>query len=285
MAHAGVRSQTDGERGDPQISVIVCAYNRAAMLDACLKSIRAQDHPSFEVIVMDDASTDGALDVARAHAAQDARVRVFTRETNAGGPANLAAAHNHARGKYVGWVDSDDLIVPDCLSSCAAVLDEAPHIGCVYTDQFVIDADNKPIGYGKRAGIPYSRDRLLIDFMTFHFRLYRRAVCDQIGGVDGSLRFAADYDFCLRLSEVTEFQRIDRPLYLYREHAATISTARRLDQIEASAAAVRRALARRGMADTHRLDVELVGRFRVVDTSKTADPRYADGLPPTRSDA
>ena len=265
---------------EPAISVIVCAYNRAPMLDACLRSILAQDHPSFEIIVMDDASTDGALDVARRHEAEDPRVRVFPQSTNRGSPANLAEAHRHARGVYIGWVDSDDLILPDCLSSCAAVLNAKPGIGCVYTDQMAIDAHNRPVGYGHRAAIPYSKDRLLLDFMTFHFRLYRRGLYDRVGGVDGSLKFAADYDFCLRLSEVTDFERIDRPLYLYRQHAATISTARRLDQIKASAEAVRRALVRRGMDETHRLDVELIGRFQVVPRSGDGDVTHTDGLPP-----
>ncbi len=268
--------------GGVQISVIVCAFNRREMLDACLRSIRDQDHPSFEVLVMDDASTDGALELAREHAAEDDRVRVFARETNAGSPTNLAEAHRHARGEYIGWVDSDDLILPDCLSACAEVLDAEPGIGCVYTDQMVIDGHNRPIAYGHRAEIPYSKDRLLIDFMTFHFRLYRRSLYDRVGGVETSQRYSVDYDFCLRLSEVTEFRRIDRPLYLYRSHDATISSARRLDQIKASAGAVRRALKRRGMDETHRLDVELIGRFRLVPTTPEGNPspQETGGLPP-----
>ena len=269
----------------PVISVIVCAFNRAAMLDACLSSIRGQDHPSFEVIVMDDASADGALDVARRHEAEDERVRVFTRPTNAGSQENIQRAHAHARGAYIGWVDSDDLILPDCLSACAEVLDAEPRVGCVYTDQLVIDDHNRPIAYGHRAAIPFSPERLLIDFMTFHFRLYRREVYDRVGGIDTTMRFAADYDLCLRLSEVTDFKRVDRPLYLYRQHAATISAARRLEQIKASAGAVRRALVRRGMGDSHRLDVELVGRFRLVPTSGAGKVISPDGLPPAPGSA
>lgn len=265
----------------PQVSVIVCAYNRAAMLDACLRSIRAQDHPSFEVLVMDDASTDGALDVAKRHASDDPRVRVFESAKNVGSVANLARAHDHTRGDCIGWVDSDDLILPDCLSVCTAALDAEPGVGCVYTDQMVIDEHNRPLGYGRRAAIPYSADRLLIDFMTFHFRMYRRRVYDEVGGVDASMPIAADYDFCLRLSEVTEFRRIERPLYLYRQHEATISAALRLDQIRASAEAVRRALIRRGMGDSHRLDVELVGRFQIVPVTGEGPVKHTDGLPPT----
>jgi glycosyltransferase involved in cell wall biosynthesis len=251
---------------EPDISVIVPAYNRAAMLDACLRSIRAQDHPAFEVLVIDDGSTDGTPGIAARHAREDPRVRVFTRERNHGPIAGINLAHRHARGRFVGWVDSDDLILPDCLSACAAELGAHPAVGCVYTDQVVIDEHNHPVAYGHRAVIPYSRDRLLIDFMTFHFRLYRRDLFDRVGGLDESMPCAGDYDFCLRLSEVAEFRRLPRPLYLYRRHKDAISAARRLEQIEASAEAVRRALARRGMDRTHRLEVELVSRFRLVPT-------------------
>jgi glycosyltransferase involved in cell wall biosynthesis len=248
----------------PEITVIVCAFNRERMLDACLRSIRAQDHRSFEVIVVDDASTDGTLAVARRHEAEDPRVRVIARDRNAGSIPNLNLAHRHARGAFIGWVDSDDLILPDCLSACAAELRANPEVGCVYTDQMVIDEHNRPLAYGHRADIPYSSRRLLVDFMTFHFRLYRRELYDRVGGLDESMRYAGDYDFCLRLSEITEFRRLPRPLYLYRQHADTISSGKRLEQIEASAGAVRRALERRGMASTHRLEVELASRFRLL---------------------
>ncbi|MBZ0172520.1 MAG: glycosyltransferase [Phycisphaerales bacterium] len=264
-----MNAEETSRSAEPEISVIVCAHNREKMLDACLRSILTSDHPSFEVIVVDDASTDGALGVARRHEAEDGRVRVFVRERNVGSFANLNLAHRHARGRYIGWVDSDDLILPDCLSACAAELDVHPEVGCVYTDQMVIDEHNRPIGYGRRAKVPYSKERMLLGFMTFHFRLYRRELHERVGGLDESFAAAADYDFCLKLSEVTEFRRLPRPLYLYRRHADTISSGRRAEQIECSARAIRNAMERRGMSETHRLDADPSGRIRLVKLGAT----------------
>lgn len=251
------------------------------MVDAAIRSVLAQDHPSFELIVMDDASDAETAGVLRAHADADARVRLFRSEASIGQVILINRAHTHARGRYIGWIDSDDLILPDCLSATAAVLDANPDVGCVYTDQLVIDLDNKPIGYGQRANIPYSPERLLVDFMAFHFRLYRRELFDRVGGLDEELPAAGDYDFVLKLSEVTRFERLARPLYLYRQHDETISSARRIDQIEGSAEAVRRAMRRRGMDATHRLDVELISRFRVVPLDGGV-PRTSENDPTSR---
>ena len=249
---------------DPQVSVILCVFNRPAMVDAAIRSVRAQDHPSFELLVMDDASTDETPEILRRHAAEDPRVRVFFHERNVGQTRLINVAHGHARGEHIGWIDSDDLLLPDCLSATAAVLDARPEVGCVYTDQMIIDEHNRPLGYGRKGEIPYSPRRLLVDFMAFHFRLYRAELWAQVGGLHEDFPHAADYDFVLRLSEVAEFEHLPRPLYLYRQHANTVSSAKRLLQINGSADAVRAAMERRGMDQNFRLDVELISRFRIV---------------------
>ena len=100
----------------------------------------------------------------------------------------VAAAHRRGRGqalkeviaatkgKYLGWVDSDDLLHPQALAETIAVLKSQPEVGMVYTNYLVIDEQGQVRGLGSRCQIPYSPERLLIDFMTFHFRLMRREV-------------------------------------------------------------------------------------------------------------
>jgi hypothetical protein len=124
-----------------------------------------------------------------------------------------------------------------------------------------IDAQNRLGEIGKRCLIPYSKDRLLLDFMTFQFRLIRRSIYDQLGGVDETIPAAMDYDLCLKLSEITEIAHIPRPLYLYRVHDETISAQKRLLQITQSRDAIARALVRRGMDKDLEIHVELVGKF------------------------
>lgn len=131
----------------------------------------------------------------------------------------------------------------------------------VYTDYLVINAAGEIQGYGKRCQIPYSRERLLVDFMTFHFRLIRRSAFDQAGGVDPSFEVAPDYDLCLRLSEVTQVKHLQRPLYLYRHHPESISHQQQLKQIHFAQIAIARALERRGLADRYEIQVQIESRF------------------------
>jgi hypothetical protein len=147
------------------------------------------------------------------------------------------------------------------LEETVAVLDSDPSIGVVYTDYRVIDANDAVKGYGRRCRIPYSKDRLLLDFMTFHFRLMRRSVYDQVGTIDDTLEPAEDYDLCLKLSEITEFKHLAKPLYRYRIHGQNLSQQQRIKQIECSKTAVSKALERRGLADRLELHVEIREKF------------------------
>jgi glycosyltransferase involved in cell wall biosynthesis len=244
------------------ISLVIPAYNRERFVGAAVRSVLAQTRRDFELIVWDDGSTDGTVAAAREAAGGDPRVRVVAGE-HRGVSATLNAAIRSSGGAYVGWVDSDDGLAPEALAETAPVLDADPGIGMVYTKYFSTDANGRVRGVGKRCAIPYSRERLLVDFMTFHFRLIRRRVFDQVGGLDETAISAEDYDLCLRLSEVTEIRHVDKPLYFYRVHDDSESQAGRVRQILASRDAINRALQRRGMAETHELRVQIIGQFRL----------------------
>jgi GT2 family glycosyltransferase len=102
---------------------------------------------------------------------------------------------------------------------------------------------------------------MLLDFMTFHFRLMRRSAFDAAGGIDESFRCAEDYDLCLRMGELTEVRHIRKPLYYYRIHADSISQRMRIEQIHCARDAVARALERRGLSDRFEIDLQIRGRF------------------------
>jgi len=241
------------------ISIITTTYNREQYLSAAIESILAQTYPNFELIIWDDGSTDSSLTIARKYAKQDARIQV-TAAPHQGRGIALKAAHTLCKGTYIGWVDSDDLLAPTALEETAAVLDAQPEIGIVYTDCLTIDEKTQVKGLGHRSQIPYSPDRLLVDFMTFHFRLFRHQLYDRIGGINSEFNRAEDYDFCLRLSEITQFYHLNKPLYYYRQHSAH-TVEQQLDQIIESQSAISQALHRRGLSERFELEVDIVSRF------------------------
>ncbi len=252
----------------PTISVILPVFNRASYLTQSIGSVLAQTRTDWELLVWDDGSTDGSADEARRIANGDPRVRILG-GPNQGVARAVREAHAHAGGRFIGWLDSDDWLAPTALEATAKVLEQRPDVGMVYTDHAITDSAGSIVGIGARCGIPYSKERLLIDFMTFHFRLFRREVYDRVGGVDVSYPSTHDYEFCLRVSEVTVISHLPGVLYYYRKTPGAISSTRRVEQIEEAARAIRAALARRGHDNQYELEVEVEGRYTLRKRPKT----------------
>jgi GT2 family glycosyltransferase len=179
----------------------------------------------------------------------------------------------------VGWVDSDDVISPIALEKTVPILEQSPDIGMVYTDYRIIDGNNQVFGVGDRCSVPYSPERLLVHFLTFHFRLIRRSLYEQVGGVDVSLPCAMDYDLCLKLSEVTQVHHLEQPLYFYRSHGKNISTQQRIEQIQCSQRAILAAIERRGLSDRVDLEMDIQSLFRLVPKSTVMEVRNAHTPP------
>lgn len=235
------------------VSLIISVYNRQGFLPTAIESALAQTYGDFELLIWDDGSTDNSVEIAESYAKHDGRVRVIAAEHQGIAPA-LKAAILQMTGRYLGWVDSDDALAPTALEQTIALLNAHPNVGMVYTNYEVIDEQGKVLGLGSRCQTPYSKDQLLVEFMTFHFRLLRRSVYDQIGGLDSSYERAEDYDLCLRLSEVTDVLHLAQPLYYYRRHAENI-TNNQLEQIRWAYHASTQALQRRGLDKQYKIDL------------------------------
>jgi glycosyltransferase involved in cell wall biosynthesis len=240
----------------PKISLVIAIYNRQDYLPMAIESILNQTYTNFELILWDDASTDHSLAIAQDYAHRDSRVRVVA-APHQGDTLSLQSAFALTTGTYLGWIDSDDRLASTALAETAVVLETYPQVGMVYTDYQLMNSQNQILGLGKRCRVPYSKNRLLIEFMTFHFRLFRRTAFEQAGGINPSLSLIADYDLSLRFSEVTEIFHLPRPLYDYRLHPQGQSSQRSLETIRNSQQAVENALVRRGLAEQYQLNVEL----------------------------
>ncbi|WP_026101095.1 glycosyltransferase [Synechococcus sp. PCC 7336] len=253
------------------ISVVMTVYNRECYLAQAIESVLNQSWPDFELILWDDGSSDRSVEIARTYAERDRRIRFVAAEHRGRGSA-LDAATQLVRGEFLGFVDSDDLLCPTSLAQTAVMLENFPEVGMVYTNHNVMDAEGRDLGLGKRCEMPYSKEKLLLDFMTFHFRLMRTSVFRQVGGINPKFNAAQDYDLCLRLSEVTEIRHVPKSLYRYRVHRHSISQARQLEQIRCSYEAILQALKRRGLADRLELRLELRPRYilQPKQSSRTA---------------
>jgi glycosyltransferase involved in cell wall biosynthesis len=242
------------------ISIVMTVHNRERYLSTAIESVLKQTRQDFELVIWDDGSQDCSVDIARDYAKRDERIRVIAAQ-HQGLTQSLKAAIAQTSSYYIGWVDSDDILAPTALEETTAILDANSHVGLVYTEYMVIDESGTVKGYGQRCRIPYSKERLLLDFMTFHFRLIQRSVFEQVGGIDETFECAPDYDLCLRLSEFTEVKQVKKPLYYYRNYSDNVSHKQRVEQIFWSGEAITKALVRRGLADRFEVDVQIIGRF------------------------
>jgi glycosyltransferase involved in cell wall biosynthesis len=111
------------DRADyPLVSIGVPVYNEARFLDASLASLRRQDYPNLEIVVADNASSDGTLAICERHAAEDPRIRIERSAVNRGALANFHRALELAQGTYFMWAAGHDLWTPNLVSECVALL-------------------------------------------------------------------------------------------------------------------------------------------------------------------
>ncbi|NJN48655.1 MAG: glycosyltransferase [Alkalinema sp. RL_2_19] len=246
----------------PKVSLVTTIFNREACLPQAIESVLTQSFTDFELILWDDGSTDRSLNIAHHYAAQDARIKVIGASHQGRGSA-IAQACAQAQGEYIGIVDSDDLLAPNALAITVPHLDQQPHLGLVYTDYTIIDEANQIKSPGQHQ-TPYDHDRLLVEFMIFHFRIFRHSIYQTVGGFDPEFDCSQDYDLCLKISEVADIQKINQPLYYYRHHRQSICGQRMLEQIQYSQRAIENALQRRGMANDYELELQIFAHCHLI---------------------
>lgn len=267
---------------EPQIDIHILTYNRRAYLAEAIESVLTQTFGNFRLTILDDGSDDDSYEIAERYAVEDERISLIRGEHHGIAISRKRAAQGNA--PYLGWIDSDDILEPTALEETWKALDAHPEVGMVYTDFLDIRQDGKVIGVNPRSAVPYSPMRLLIDFMTFHFRLIRREVFERAGGIDAELPIANDYDMCLRISEVTRVVHLRRALYRYRHHEHNLSFDARIHQIEASIEACRRAIRRRGLENDIAFIPDVKSTFSLHPRTKAGVERLRAelGPPPSR---
>lgn len=127
------------------VTIGLPCFNGERYLKIALDSIRAQDHEPLEIIVADNASTDGSVEIAREAAAQDDRVTVLLSDRNHGAAWNYNRLVDAARGTYFKWAAHDDVCEPTLVSSCVATLEANPGAVVAYPQDLIIDADGEVV--------------------------------------------------------------------------------------------------------------------------------------------
>lgn len=199
------------------VSIIIPTRNRAHFLPRALDSIYAQTYPNFEILVVDDGSTDQTGRVVEAY---DARLRYFLqRHQGVSAARNRALAE--ARGEYVAFLDDDDMFMPQKLEKQVAYLDEHPDTHWVYSGFQLVDQYNAPLPDG--AIIPQVERVGLHEIACFIFMIpsslmARAEVLRQVGGFPEGVRISEDYHVWAKLAAIGGGGVVPDILTMFRIH-------------------------------------------------------------------
>jgi glycosyltransferase involved in cell wall biosynthesis len=203
----------------PEISVIIPTHNRRAMLREALSSVAAQRGASFEVIVVDDGSTDGTWEDLSCHELSTRFDHVRIARTERRGPA---AARNRgiafARGRLIALLDSDDLWMPEKLARQSLFMRNDPHCPISQTGETWVRNDrrvNPGRRHRKRSGEIFI-DSLRTCLISPSAAILRRELLDEVGGFDEDMAACEDYDLWLRILARHEVGLLDEPLTVRR---------------------------------------------------------------------
>lgn len=217
----------------PLVSIIVPAYNCENYISETLLSLFEQDYPNIEIIVVNDGSTDGTLNLLKTYAEKV----LLIDQVNTG----VSGARNHgiqaARGEFISFCDSDDLWAPQKVSEQVNYFADHANVAMVYCGWHVWKADNEgrfivPKDFKLPVNSPeidlsesgWIYHKLLLDCVCLTSTvMLRKYIVSDIGVFDTDLACGEDYDYWLRISRITEIHKLKSKLVLYRSIPQSIS--------------------------------------------------------------
>jgi glycosyltransferase involved in cell wall biosynthesis len=216
----------------PLVSIVTPSYNQAAYLEETMLSVLEQDYPRIEYVVVDDGSTDESPEII--HRYED-RLAWWTRQENAGQPAALNRGFAHTTGELLGFLNSDDTLLPGAVSAFVEAFGDDRELLLVYGDALTRE-DGREIGTLRaRDWDPGELVRTGANPVPQQASMWRREAWELAGPFDEGSFFFFEYEFLVRLAVHGRAKRLERPLATFRLHASSktveFSTAKAEDAV------------------------------------------------------
>jgi len=214
----------------PRVTVLLSVYNGDRFLREAIDSVLSQTWNDFELLVVNDASTDGTAAILESY--NDPRVHIVTTASRIGFPLSLNCGLAHARGEYVARIDADDVALPQRLAEQVRYLDHHPDVGLVASAIDIIDEEGTKIGIEDSTRSSEELYYLLTfkSCVAHSSVMFRRALILGIGGYDESVKYAEDYDLWMRVSRRARIAKLDKILTQLRYTEKSISSRYKAEQ-------------------------------------------------------
>ncbi len=209
------------------VSVVIPVLNRAKFIGTAIESVLNQDFDSYEVLVVDNGSTDGTQDVVKKYESTG-RVKLFQ---NPSGTISFAlnTGIRNARGKYIAQLDSDDVYLPETLRCMVDALERNEYVGLAISYYELMDETGNPLKeFGVIRHLEYDRNNILRVEGAGAVRVWRKKVLFEMGLFDEENygNYGEDYDMVLKVSEKYQVIRVHKVLYRYRKHPGSTDVTR-----------------------------------------------------------
>lgn len=203
------------------ISIVLPVFNGERFLRQAMESIVRQTYENFELIVVNDCSTDGTLEIIKEFMQRDNRIRLINNKLNQKLPKSLNIGFAEARGSYYTWTSDDNCYNENAIEIMYQYMEEHPLCGMVYADMQYIDENMQIIGENHSD----KNDIYLYNCVGACF-LYKSQCREVVGDYDAERILVEDYDYWLRIAQVYELGHIDKKLYRYRYHTNSLTATR-----------------------------------------------------------
>ena len=204
-------------------SVLIAHYNNFEYFKQCYESLKNQTYQNFEIVIVDDCSTDGSLEKIKKFSQEDHRIKLYKNEENKGVGFTKRRCVELSSGEICGFVDPDDALTEDAIE----ISIKAHNNDCIATySQFYSCDENLKIKKIFRNTTKVENNNSLffnIHFEVAHFFTFKKSVYLQTEGINVELTSAVDQDLYLKLYEKGDFLYIKKTLYLYRLHEKGVS--------------------------------------------------------------
>jgi glycosyltransferase involved in cell wall biosynthesis len=209
-----------------KVSIVVTCYNYGKYISDCLNSILKQKYQNYEVIIIDDGSTDNTNEMLRTFL-ENPKIKYFKQE-NMGQAGAKNNGIKNSSGEFIAFLDADDMWADNMLEKELELFSDE-RVGVVYSTVRFINEKNEDIKLKRNSKylIPRSGNitkyLLFENFVTFSSSIVRKECLDECGYFDESLKMGIDWDLWLRVSTKYQFSYVDEPLLIYRIHSTQMS--------------------------------------------------------------